>query len=180
MIVVYLFAGNNGTVNECTKNGWNNNHMQIDDAFDKSPTANFCGRSSETPTADTPGSGGMRDPLEGREATKTNSVHLERRMGLFSGIALILGTQIGTLPFSMISLLISVQKVASGSYWFVNYTLYNWGCSVRWMVNVRVSIWWVDESRNNVLLININSMLTSSMDLDLITVIKHLEAILFL
>ncbi|CAO1440859.1 unnamed protein product [Diamesa tonsa] len=89
--------GNNGTeINECTKNGWNNNHMQIDDAFDKSPTANFCGRSSETPTADTPGSGGMRDPLEGRETTKKNSVHLERRMGLFSGIALILGTQIGS------------------------------------------------------------------------------------
>lgn len=48
--------------------------------------------------------------------------------------------------------------------WIIRFTI----GGVRWMVNVIVSIWWVVEFQ----------IFTPSMDLDLITVIKHLETIL--
>lgn len=36
------------------------------------------------------------DGLEGPDPTKDDAVHLKRRLGLFSGVALIVGTMIGT------------------------------------------------------------------------------------
>lgn len=41
------------------------------------------------------GSGG--DKLEGPDTAKNDSVHLKRRLGLFSGVALIVGTMIGNV-----------------------------------------------------------------------------------
>lgn len=37
----------------------------------------------------------MRESMEGSGATKNDAVHLQRRVGLFSGVALIVGTMIG-------------------------------------------------------------------------------------
>lgn len=37
--------------------------------------------------------------LEGSDAAPDDPVHLKRRVGLFSGVALIVGTMIGKFPF---------------------------------------------------------------------------------
>lgn len=42
-----------------------------------------------------PGTGGMRDALEGPGSAPNDIIHLKRRVGLFSGVALIVGTMIG-------------------------------------------------------------------------------------
>uniref|UniRef100_A0A182MSY9 b(0,+)-type amino acid transporter 1 n=1 Tax=Anopheles culicifacies TaxID=139723 RepID=A0A182MSY9_9DIPT len=42
------------------------------------------------------GTGGMRDALEGPGSTQNDIIHLKRRVGLFSGVALIVGTMIGS------------------------------------------------------------------------------------
>jgi len=39
------------------------------------------------------------DKLEGTDATEDDAVHLKRRVGLFSGVALIVGTMIGEYSF---------------------------------------------------------------------------------
>ena len=39
------------------------------------------------------------DKLEGTDATEDDAVHLKRRVGLFSGVALIVGTMIGEYCF---------------------------------------------------------------------------------
>lgn len=41
------------------------------------------------------GTGGMRDSLEGTGSAQNDLIHLQRRVGLFSGVALIVGTMIG-------------------------------------------------------------------------------------
>ncbi|XP_073981567.1 L-type amino acid transporter sobremesa isoform X1 [Rhodnius prolixus] len=41
-------------------------------------------------------SGGTGDKLEGPGTTKSDAIHLQRRLGLFSGVALIVGTMIGS------------------------------------------------------------------------------------
>lgn len=54
---------------------------------------------SEGPEAtetDSSGTGGMRQPLERKGSAPNNAVHLQRRVGLFSGVALIVGTMIGS------------------------------------------------------------------------------------
>ncbi|KAG4076090.1 hypothetical protein HA402_011436 [Bradysia odoriphaga] len=50
----------------------------------------------EATETDSSGTGGMRDSLEGTGAKKNDAVHLQRRVGLFSGVALIVGTMIGS------------------------------------------------------------------------------------
>lgn len=49
----------------------------------------------ETTETDSSGTGGMRKSLEGSGSTPNDIVHLKRRVGLFSGVALIVGTMIG-------------------------------------------------------------------------------------
>lgn len=49
----------------------------------------------ETTETDPCGAWGMRQPVERKHSTKNDPVHLQRRMGLFSGVALIVGTMIG-------------------------------------------------------------------------------------
>jgi len=52
----FITTGNNGSVKDNAKNGWNNNHMpQIDDGFRKNSTSSFRGRSSETSASDPSG-----------------------------------------------------------------------------------------------------------------------------
>ncbi|GAB0092976.1 b(0,+)-type amino acid transporter 1 [Sergentomyia squamirostris] len=50
----------------------------------------------ETAETDSSGTGGMRDSLEGSGTKENDIVHLKRRVGLFSGVALIVGTMIGS------------------------------------------------------------------------------------
>lgn len=50
---------------------------------------------TETTETDSSGTGGMRDTLEGTGTTQNDPIHLKRRVGLFSGVALIVGTMIG-------------------------------------------------------------------------------------
>ncbi|XP_016951969.1 b(0,+)-type amino acid transporter 1 isoform X2 [Drosophila biarmipes] len=50
----------------------------------------------EAPETDASGTGRMRKPLERNGSTQNHVVHLERRLGLFSGVALIVGTMIGS------------------------------------------------------------------------------------
>ncbi|XP_016925587.1 b(0,+)-type amino acid transporter 1 isoform X2 [Drosophila suzukii] len=50
----------------------------------------------EAPETDASGTGRMRKPLERNGSTQNHAVHLERRLGLFSGVALIVGTMIGS------------------------------------------------------------------------------------
>lgn len=54
---------------------------------------------AETTETDSSGTGGLREPLEGSGSTPDNAVHLKRRVGLFSGVALIVGTMIGKTNF---------------------------------------------------------------------------------
>lgn len=49
----------------------------------------------ETPETDSSGTGGMRKSLERNGTTPNDPIHLQRRVGLFSGVALIVGTMIG-------------------------------------------------------------------------------------
>ncbi|TMW43687.1 hypothetical protein DOY81_011233 [Sarcophaga bullata] len=50
----------------------------------------------ETTETDSSGTGGMRKSLERKGSTPNDAVHLQRRVGLFSGVALIVGTMIGS------------------------------------------------------------------------------------
>ncbi|KRG00388.1 uncharacterized protein Dwil_GK18491, isoform B [Drosophila willistoni] len=50
----------------------------------------------EATETDTSGTGRLRKPLERNGSTPNDTVHLERRLGLFSGVALIVGTMIGS------------------------------------------------------------------------------------
>lgn len=52
-----------------------------------------CGAADEADTLSEAGAGG--DKLEGTDSTQDDALHLERRVGLFSGVALIVGTMIG-------------------------------------------------------------------------------------
>ncbi|KAL5276026.1 SLC7A9 family protein [Megaselia abdita] len=77
--------GHNNVPNKNTINGstYTNGHVGTADG-------------PETTEADTSGSGRMRKSLEGRGSTQNDSIHLKRRVGLFSGVALIVGTMIGS------------------------------------------------------------------------------------
>lgn len=56
----------------------------------------------ETPETDSSGTGGMRKSLEGNGTAPNDPIHLQRRVGLFSGVALIVGTMIGNATMSTI------------------------------------------------------------------------------
>lgn len=49
----------------------------------------------EATETDSSGTGGMRKSLERKGSAPNDAVHLQRRVGLFSGVALIVGTMIG-------------------------------------------------------------------------------------
>lgn len=55
----------------------------------------------ETPETDSSGTGGMRKSLEGNGTTTNDPIHLQRRVGLLSGVALIVGTMIGMIIASL-------------------------------------------------------------------------------
>ncbi|XP_013098650.1 b(0,+)-type amino acid transporter 1 isoform X1 [Stomoxys calcitrans] len=50
----------------------------------------------EATETDSSGTGGMRKSLERKGSAPNDAVHLQRRVGLFSGVALIVGTMIGS------------------------------------------------------------------------------------
>lgn len=92
-----LNEGQNGAVKENSKNGWNNNHLsQIEDGMAKSTTTNFRGRQTQASAPDPSGPGGMWDTMEGQGTKTKDTIQLQKRMGLFSGVALIVGTMIGS------------------------------------------------------------------------------------
>lgn len=72
-------AGNN-VPSSISKDGW-------------SAGGGECGAADEADTLSEAGAGG--DKLEGTDSTQDDALHLERRVGLFSGVALIVGTMIG-------------------------------------------------------------------------------------
>ncbi|XP_050069364.1 b(0,+)-type amino acid transporter 1 isoform X2 [Anopheles maculipalpis] len=84
--------GHSGSIKDVSKTDWNS---RIDDG-----TAQLNGTlgrgTSETAETDSSGTGGMRDALEGPGAAQNDIIHLKRRVGLFSGVALIVGTMIGS------------------------------------------------------------------------------------
>ncbi|XP_050069363.1 b(0,+)-type amino acid transporter 1 isoform X1 [Anopheles maculipalpis] len=86
------YAGHSGSIKDVSKTDWNS---RIDDG-----TAQLNGTlgrgTSETAETDSSGTGGMRDALEGPGAAQNDIIHLKRRVGLFSGVALIVGTMIGS------------------------------------------------------------------------------------
>ncbi|XP_053671342.1 b(0,+)-type amino acid transporter 1 [Anopheles nili] len=86
------YAGHSGSIKDVSKTDWNS---RIGDG-----TAQHNGTlgrgTSETAETDSSGTGGMRDALEGPGSTPNDIIHLKRRVGLFSGVALIVGTMIGS------------------------------------------------------------------------------------
>ena len=53
------------------------------------------GTEAEATETDSSGPGGMRKSLERKGSAPNDAIHLQRRVGLFSGVALIVGTMIG-------------------------------------------------------------------------------------
>ncbi|XP_061498886.1 b(0,+)-type amino acid transporter 1 isoform X1 [Anopheles gambiae] len=86
------YAGHSGSIKDVSKTDWNS---RIGDG-----TAQLNGTlgrgTSETAETDSSGTGGMRDALEGPGSAQNDAIHLKRRVGLFSGVALIVGTMIGS------------------------------------------------------------------------------------
>uniref|UniRef100_A0A182YJW2 b(0,+)-type amino acid transporter 1 n=1 Tax=Anopheles stephensi TaxID=30069 RepID=A0A182YJW2_ANOST len=86
------YAGHSGSIKDVSKTDWNS---RLGDG-----TAQLNGTlgrgTSETAETDSSGTGGMRDALEGPGSTQNDIIHLKRRVGLFSGVALIVGTMIGS------------------------------------------------------------------------------------
>uniref|UniRef100_A0A182PEE0 b(0,+)-type amino acid transporter 1 n=1 Tax=Anopheles epiroticus TaxID=199890 RepID=A0A182PEE0_9DIPT len=86
------FAGHSGSIKDVSKTDWNS---RLGDG-----TAQLNGTlgrgTSETAETDSSGTGGMRDALEGPGSAQNDIIHLKRRVGLFSGVALIVGTMIGS------------------------------------------------------------------------------------
>ncbi|XP_041762547.1 b(0,+)-type amino acid transporter 1 isoform X2 [Anopheles merus] len=84
--------GHSGSIKDVSKTDWNS---RIGDG-----TAQLNGTlgrgTSETAETDSSGTGGMRDALEGPGSAQNDAIHLKRRVGLFSGVALIVGTMIGS------------------------------------------------------------------------------------
>ncbi|XP_035796314.1 b(0,+)-type amino acid transporter 1-like isoform X1 [Anopheles albimanus] len=87
------FAGHSGSIRDVSKTDWNSHNGD-------NGTAQLNGTlgrgTSETAETDSSGTGGMRDALEGPGSAPNDIIHLKRRVGLFSGVALIVGTMIGS------------------------------------------------------------------------------------
>jgi hypothetical protein len=61
------------------------------------------------------GTGGMRESLERKGSAPNDAIHLERRVGLFSGVALIVGTMIGNFYANIFAfILILIIKTQFG------------------------------------------------------------------
>lgn len=55
----------------------------------------FGAEGPEATETDSSGTGGMRQSMERKGSAPHDAIHLQRRVGLFSGVALIVGTMIG-------------------------------------------------------------------------------------
>ncbi|XP_050082094.1 b(0,+)-type amino acid transporter 1 isoform X2 [Anopheles aquasalis] len=85
--------GHSGSIRDVSKTDWNshngdNGTTQLNGTLGRG--------TSETAETDSSGTGGMRDALEGPGSAPNDIIHLKRRVGLFSGVALIVGTMIGS------------------------------------------------------------------------------------
>ncbi|XP_064554379.1 uncharacterized protein LOC135439566, partial [Drosophila montana] len=83
--------------NTCKNNSADNRGHNVPTKATSNGT--LCANGTEGPEAtetDSSGTGRMRKPLERNGSTQNDTVHLERRLGLFSGVALIVGTMIGS------------------------------------------------------------------------------------
>lgn len=83
----------------CKKTG---NNMPIKDASTYIQDGTTCSNGNihgmdaqEATESDSCREGWMREPMEGKHPKTNDTVHLQRRVGLFSGVALIVGTMIG-------------------------------------------------------------------------------------
>ncbi|XP_055549322.1 b(0,+)-type amino acid transporter 1 isoform X2 [Wyeomyia smithii] len=86
------FPGHNVLFKDVSSADWNS---QSGDGT-KDGNGNIGRGTSETAETDSSGTGGMRDSLEGTGSAQNDLIHLKRRVGLFSGVALIVGTMIGS------------------------------------------------------------------------------------
>lgn len=68
----------------------------------------------ETTETDSSGTGGMRKSLERKGSAPNDAVHLQRRVGLFSGVALIVGTMIGKFSKRIFKKLLKISMHESG------------------------------------------------------------------
>ncbi|XP_052865751.1 b(0,+)-type amino acid transporter 1 isoform X1 [Anopheles cruzii] len=86
------FTGHSGSIRDVSKTDWNSHNgdgtAQLNGTLGRG--------TSETAETDSSGTGGMRDALEGPGSAQNDLIHLKRRVGLFSGVALIVGTMIGS------------------------------------------------------------------------------------
>ncbi|XP_058062986.1 b(0,+)-type amino acid transporter 1 [Anopheles bellator] len=86
------FTGHSGSIRDVSKTDWNSHSgdgtTQLNGTLGRG--------TSETAETDSSGTGGMRDALEGPGSAQNDLIHLKRRVGLFSGVALIVGTMIGS------------------------------------------------------------------------------------
>ncbi|XP_055909911.1 b(0,+)-type amino acid transporter 1 isoform X1 [Eupeodes corollae] len=86
--------------NTCKFNSDNNqgNNVPIKAAANGSTGINgyFGTEGPEATETDSSGTGGMRKSLEGKGTAPNDAIHLQRRVGLLSGVALIVGTMIGS------------------------------------------------------------------------------------
>ncbi|KAH8394071.1 hypothetical protein KR215_002222 [Drosophila sulfurigaster] len=88
--------------NACKNNSADNRGHNVPTKATSNGTGTMCTNGSlgtegpEATETDSSGTGRMRKPLERNGSTQNDTVHLERRLGLFSGVALIVGTMIGS------------------------------------------------------------------------------------
>uniref|UniRef100_A0A8D8DM29 B(0,+)-type amino acid transporter 1 n=1 Tax=Culex pipiens TaxID=7175 RepID=A0A8D8DM29_CULPI len=84
--------GHNGSIRDVSTADWS---AKVGSGA-KDPNGSIGRGTSETAETDSSGTGGMRDSLEGTGSAQNDLIHLKRRVGLFSGVALIVGTMIGS------------------------------------------------------------------------------------
>uniref|UniRef100_W8BZ65 b(0,+)-type amino acid transporter 1 n=2 Tax=Ceratitis capitata TaxID=7213 RepID=W8BZ65_CERCA len=85
----------NACKNNTTDNRGHNVPNKVTSNGTTSANGSFGAEGPETET-DSSGTGGMRKSLERKGSAPNDAVHLQRRVGLFSGVALIVGTMIGS------------------------------------------------------------------------------------
>ena len=94
----------NSSVRKSEKSGnATNNGIPIGNGWGEGSPARSVQRKKNGPSdglGDDEDGGGGSGGLEGTDAEENNSVHLKRRVGLVSGVALIVGTMIGSGTFS--------------------------------------------------------------------------------
>jgi hypothetical protein len=117
---IFYYVGHNGSVKG--KNEWGNSHGLVhnDSGLSKSSDSSFH-KQAETSASNSSGSRRRRDSLEGTGTKTKDTIQLEKRLGLFSGVALIVGTMIGKWKniFDLTSSLLLIhlmKKLGSGIF----------------------------------------------------------------